>query len=124
MMSSGAEDPTGKESLWQVQIPAESESAKPKDLTHDLKDLDAGQRNTRLEVLRNMLASSEARYENAMRNRRPDMAVGQRLVVVSGQLRGRQGFVLDADFIHNRVQLDVADMSEPQWVPFNHVRSV
>ena len=123
-MGSGAEDPTGKGDAWKPEIRAGSESAKPKELTHDLKDLDAGQRNTRLEVLRNMLASSEARYANAMRNRRPDMTVGQRLAVVSGHLRGRQGFVLDADFIHNRVQLDVADLSEPQWVPFNHVRSV
>ena len=123
-MTGGTEDPTDEGSVWQADIPAGSESAKPVDLTHDLKDLNAKQRDTRRKVLKNMLASSEARRQNALRNRRPDMAVGQHLVVVGGQWSGRQGVVMDADFIHGRVQLDIDEVSEPQWVRFTHVRIV
>ena len=123
-MTGSTEDSTDTGSVWQAEIPAGSESAKPVDLTHDLKDLDAEQRDTRRKVLMDMLASSVARYQSALRNRRPDMAVGQRLVVIGGKLIGRHGVVLDADFIHNRVQLDVDDMNEPQWVLFNHVRGI
>ena len=123
-MTGSTEDPTDEGSVWQADIPAGSESAKPVDLTHDLKDLNAKQRDTRRKVLKNMLASSEARRQNALRNRRPDMAVGQRLVLVGGQWSGRHGVVMDADFIHARVQLDIDEVSEPQWVRFTHVRVI
>ena len=122
-MTGSPEDPADTGSVWQAEISAGTESAEPVNLTHDLKDLDAKQRDTRLKVLRNMLASSQARYDVVMRNRRPDMAVGERLVVVCGQMSGKHGIVLDADFIQNRVQLNIDEMSEPQWVSFNHVRS-
>ena len=123
-MTGSSEDPADTGSVWQAEISPGSESAEPVNLTHDLEDLDARQRDSRLKVLRNMLASSQARYDSVMRNRRPDMAVGERLVVVCGQMSGRHGIVLDADFIQNRVQLNVDEMSEPQWVSFNHVRSL
>lgn len=92
--------------------------------TTDDAQPDADQDDSRLQALRSMLASSEARYEVAMRHKRPTMAIGQRLIVARGELIGKQGLILDADFIHYRVQLEMDDLAEPVWLGFNDVASV
>lgn len=120
---SGTEDPTKDQRFWRSLVSEEPESQKPVDLTHDLSDLDADQKEARRQALRNMLVASQARQKGALRNKRPSMAIGQRVAIISGPLEGIQGVVLDADFIHGRVQLAVDDMPEPQWVSFKRVGS-
>ena len=94
------------------------------ELTGDLSDLSAKEREQRRQALIHMLESSQARQEGARRNRRPTMEPGQRVAVISGQLMGKQGVVTDADFIHGRVQLDVDGMADLQWVSFKRVGAV
>lgn len=95
--------------------------SRPIELTSDLSDLNAEQREERKQALMNMLEVTQNRQQGAKRNRRPTMEQGQRVAVISGQLMGKAGVVIDADFIHSRVQLDVDGMPELQWVSFKRV---
>ena len=52
------------------------------------------------------------------------MALGERVAVNSEQLAGAEGVVMDADFIHSRVQLQIDDTEEPQWVSFKRIGSI
>lgn len=99
-------------------------SDKPVELTHDLSDLDAHQREARRQALKSMLSANEARQLNAQRKRRPTLAVGQRVAIINGTLSGKQGVVLDADFIHGRVQLDINGASDPLWVSFKRIGNI
>ncbi|MFK8083688.1 MAG: hypothetical protein AB8B97_25685 [Granulosicoccus sp.] len=120
---SGSSDTSKDQRFWRALVSEEPPSKKPVDLTHDLSDLDAEAREARRQALTNMLSANQARQRSALRNRRPSMAIGQRVAIVSGQLAGRQGVVLDADFIHGRVQIQVDDMSEAHWLSFKRVGS-
>lgn len=120
---SGTEDSTKDRRFWRALVSEVPVSQKPVDLTHDLSDLDAEQREARRQALRSMLTANQARQDNVLRKKRPSMALGQRVAIISGQLAGLQGVVLDADFIHSRVQLEVEGMPEPQWVSFKRVGS-
>ena len=94
------------------------------ELTEDLSTLDAEEREERRQALMHMLETNQARQQDAKRNRRPTMELGQRVAIISGQLMGKQGVVTDADFIHGRVQLDVDGIAELQWVSFKRVGAV
>ncbi|MFK7992756.1 MAG: hypothetical protein AB8B87_01370 [Granulosicoccus sp.] len=120
---SGIEDPTKDRRFWRALISEDPTSNKPVDLTHDLNDLDTEEREARRQALRNMLSANQARQQDALRNKRPSMAIGQRVAVISGALAGSQGKVLDADFIHSRVQLQLDNMPEAQWVSFKRIGS-
>lgn len=118
--------PSKEDRFWRALAPA-TDSHKPEvqsphiELTSDLSDLDAEQREERRQTLKSMLEVNQARHQDAKRNRRPTMEPGQRVAVISGQLMGKQGVVTDADFIKGRVQLDLDEMPELQWVSFKRV---
>lgn len=118
---SGTEDPSKDQHFWRSLVSEKPETHKPVDLTHDLNDLDADQREARRQTLRNMLDANQERQKGALRNKRPSMAIGQRVSIISGELAGAQGVVLDADFIHSRVQLEIVDVPEPAWVSFKRI---
>lgn len=120
-MSGRAENSTKDRRFWRALSSVGPCSAKPVDLTHDLNDLNDDQREHRRQALKSMLTANEARQQDVLRNKRPCLAIGHRVMITKGELAGRQGLILDADFIQNRVQLDVDELSEPQWLAFNQV---
>ncbi len=97
---------------------------KPKDLTADLSSLSPRERKRRLVALRSMLAASEARQQQVLGTRLPALAAGVRVAVRSGPYQNRQGTILDADFIHSRVLLDIDQVSDPQWIAFGRLAPV
>jgi len=120
---SGSEDSTKDQRFWRALVSEEPASPTPIDLTHDLSDLAPDEREERRQVLRNMLNANQARRRDARRNKRPSMAIGERVAIVNGRLAGLQGVVLDADFIHGRVQLDIEELPESPWVSFKRIGS-
>lgn len=121
---SGKEDLSKVRRFWRALASGETESPKPVNLTRDLSHLSDNQREERKHALKTMLAANEARQQDAQRGRRPSMALGQRVLIISGSLEGLEGRVLDADFIRNKVQLDVDDMPDPQWLSFRRIGSL
>lgn len=75
----------------------------------------------RREALLSMLATAESRHAQAMRRRRPALAAGVRVRVISGPFVGDRGQVLDADYIHARVRVELTEERVPQWVDFDQV---
>lgn len=96
-------------------------TVKPVDLAGDMQDLTDHERESRRHALRSMLAASEARQQGALRSRRPTLAIGERLLVCSGPYKNVQGIVLDADFIHSRVHLQLDGVDEAQWIEFARI---
>lgn len=92
------------------------------ELTTDLVDLPADEKEARRKVLKQMLSTNEARQQAALLKRQPDMAIGDRVSIAGGEFHTKQASVLDADFIHSRALLNVDGVAEPVWVPFNSVR--
>lgn len=132
---SGSRDPSKDQQFWRAlaseePVPVTSSNpdnepcSKPVELTHDLSHLDIDQREARRKALKSMLSANEARQQSALRNRRPTLSVGQRVAIINGTLAGKQGTVLDADFIHGRVQLDINGASDPLWVSFKRIGSI
>jgi transcription antitermination factor NusG len=101
-----------------------SSVSKPIDLTHDLDDLDAEEKESRRLALMDMLEANQARRHSILRNQRPTMALGETIMIIAGELAGSKGIVLDADFISSRVQLDVDGENEPIWLPFDAVGQI
>lgn len=91
----------------------------PIDLNQDLAELNSEQREARRRTLLGMLNASTNRRNAAMRHKRPRMAIGERVAVTDGKLRGHSGIVLDADFIQDRVQLEISAIDRPVWLPFS-----
>lgn len=75
----------------------------------------------RRDALLSMLATAEIRHAQALRRRRPALAAGVSVRVVSGPYVGDRGVVLDADYIHARVRVELAGERVPQWVDFDQV---
>jgi len=101
-----------------------SPSAKPIDLTADIDDLSDEDRESRRNALRTMLAASEARQQGAIRARRPTPEAGLRVGVRNGPFKGKEGIILDADYIQSRVLLEMDDKQEAQWVEFARLHSL
>lgn len=97
------------------------EPVKPVDLAGDMEDLSDNDRESRRHALRSMLAASEARQQGSMRSRRPTLAIGERLAICSGVYKDLQGVILDADFIHSRVFLQIDGIEEAQWIEFARI---
>ena len=72
-------------------------------------------------ALRNMLRAAEARVDRVSRARRPVLAGGAVVRATRGELAGRTGVVLDADYIESRVLLDLGPDEPHRWLPFAHV---
>jgi hypothetical protein len=113
--------------FWRALKPSQEPApatGKPIDLAGDMQDMSEHERESRRQALRSMLAVSEARQQGALRSRRPTFALGERLIVCSGELKNQQGTILDADFIHSRVYLQLDGYEEPEWVEFASVAAV
>ena len=102
----------------------ESKSGKPIELTADLDDLSTEDREDRRKMLRSMLSASEARQQGAIRARRPTPEAGLRVGVRNGPFNGKEGIILDADYIQSRVLLDMEDGQDAQWVAFARLHSL
>ena len=94
------------------------------DLTPVITDLGENEQEQRRSALRSMLAASEARQHHMKRARNQTLAAGLTVSIKSGLHAGARGVILDADYIHNRVLVDLSDGSEGIWVSFNVVSSV
>ncbi len=101
-----------------------SAESEPVELTSDLSDLSSDEREARRKALKTMLSSNEQRQQAALRKRRPPMALGDRISIVSSEFHGKQAHVLDADFIHSRVLLKIDEVAEPLWLPFKNVTAI
>ena len=75
-------------------------------------------------ALRHMLRAAEARQSRVGRTRRPVLAEGRRVAIARGQLAGRTGVIVDADYIDSRVLLQVDGHEVPVWVPFSRVAAI
>ena len=102
----------------------ESKIVNPIELTADLDNLSAEDRENRRNALRSMLSASEARQQGAIRARRPTPEAGLRVGVSSGPFKGKEGTILDADYIQSRVLLDMEDGQDAQWVAFGRLQSL
>lgn len=94
------------------------QSAKPIELTDDIDDLSAEETENRRKALRSMLDASEARQQGALRARRPTPEAGLRVGITNGRFKGKEGIILDADYIQSRVLIDMEDGKDAQWVGF------
>ena len=121
---SSIDDPVKSQRLLRHNLAQKPASPEPVDLTHDLSDLDAKEREARRVALCAMLKTTQSRQAKALRQRRPDMAAGETVAIIRGDFADYRGVVLDADFIHGRVMLNVDGVPEPQWVNFQYVISV
>lgn len=99
-------------------------SAKPIDLTADISDLSDEEKKTRRDALRSMLDVNEARQQGVIRARKPIPEAGLRVGVRSGEFKGKQGVILDADYIQSRALLDMDDEQKAHWVEFARLESV
>lgn len=92
-----------------------------KNLTPSVSDLDEVEREERLRALRSMLAATEARQSKKHRVRNQTLAAGLLVQIRSGEKLGAKGIILDADYIHSRVLVDLFDDSDDTWVNFSDV---
>lgn len=88
----------------------DSNSAKRKPLPPEEK--------ARLASLKNMLDASNARYQQASRNRPPVFAAGIKVKVLNGDHAGKHGTVLDADYIESRALVSLPDEESPHWIAY------
>ena len=101
-----------------------SQSPQHVDLTADINDLSNEDRENRRQALRSMLEVSEARQQGAIRARKPIPEAGLRVGVRNGPFKGREGTILDADYIQSRVLLDMEDGRDAQWIEFSRLQSL
>lgn len=91
------------------------------ELTADVSLLSDAEREHRRRVLLAMLSASEARQQQNTRTRSTPLRAGLSVVIKKGPLRHKQGIVLDADYILNRVLVDLDELSGGCWVEFSNV---
>ncbi len=72
----------------------------------------------RRQALQSMLATSNARYQQAIKKRGPVFAAGINVKINTGSLFGKIAVVLDADYIESRALISVPNQDEPLWLPF------
>lgn len=100
------------------------ESDAPVDLTPVFSDMGESEQEHRRMALRSMLAATEARQQHGKRSRNQTLAAGLRVGVRGGEHAGAYGIILDADYIHSRVLIDLGDGSPAVWVNFNLVSAL
>ena len=91
------------------------------DLTADMSELSAEEREKRRRALRSMLATSQARQQKALRNRLPPLTPGLVVLIKGGVFARKHGTVIDADYIHSRALLAIEGESEGKWVEFARI---
>jgi hypothetical protein len=90
-------------------------------LTPSLSDLDDVERENRVRTLRSMLAATEARQKPTKGARYQTLAAGLLVQIRRGINQGSTGVILDADYIHSRVLIQLPDGSADTWVKFTEV---
>lgn len=104
------EDDSSSSNLPSSESDAMSDSEKRKPLSFEEK--------ARLNSLKTMLDASNARYQQASRNRGPVFAAGLEVKVIKGEHVGKLGVVLDADYIESRALISLPDQESPLWMDF------
>jgi hypothetical protein len=95
-----------------------------KNLTPSLSDLDDVEREDRVRVLRSMLAATEARQKPKKGVRHQTLTAGLTVQIRRGINQGSKGVILDADYIHSRVLIQLLDGSAATWVKFTEVSPI
>jgi hypothetical protein len=98
-----------------------TENSGSKNLTPSLSDLDDVERQDRVRALQSMLAATEIRQK---RVRPPPLEAGLPVQIRSGINQGAKGIILDADYIHSRVLVELLDSRNDTWVKFTEVTPV
>lgn len=103
--------------------PASKSAAQPSSESSAVSDSEnrkplSREEQARLNSLKTMLDASNARYQQASRNRRPVFAAGLEVSVTKGEHAGKVGVVLDADYIENRALISLPDQESPHWIGF------
>jgi len=75
----------------------------------------------RLQALRSMLAATEARHNKVDRVRHRTLAAGVPVRIRGDLKQKRQGVILDADYIHSRVLVELVDENTEVWFNFTDV---
>lgn len=97
----------------------------PTELTHDLSELGIVERDAeRLRALRSMLAATEARQSKMKRVRHQTLAAGLTVRIRTGSKEGASGIILDADYIHSKVQVELHEGQIKTWLNFSDVSPV
>ena len=78
-------------------------------------------REHRVRALRSMLAATEARQGGKKRARNQTLAAGLKVLIRNGAQTGQEGVILDADYIHSKVLVDLFDGTGDVWVKFSEV---
>lgn len=105
-----------------MNIPADKSD--PVNLTPSLSDLDDVEREERLHALRSMLAATEARQSKMRGVRNKTLAAGLIVKIRSGSYMGATGIILDADYIHSKVEVQLHAESTKTWLNFSEVSPV
>ncbi|MFT6304537.1 MAG: hypothetical protein ACJAY2_003741 [Pseudomonadales bacterium] len=98
-----------------------TEKSGSKNLTPSLSELNDVEREERVRALRSMLAATEARQNKMKRVRHQTLAAGLRVQIRNGINKGAKCVILDADYIHSRVLLELPDGINDTWVKFTDV---
>jgi len=93
------------------------------DLGEDAMGRNQAERNARRDTLKSMLEASEARVLRARRNTKPVLSIGYRVLVAIGVNAGRTGKILDADYIHSRVLVEISQNQPSLWLAFDLVEA-
>lgn len=95
-----------------------------KNLAPSLSESDGVEREDRVRALRSMLAATEARQSQMKRVRHQTLAAGLLVQIRSGVNQGAKGIILDADYIHSRVLIELLDGKNDTWADFTDVSPV
>jgi transcription antitermination factor NusG len=101
-----------------------SDKSGSNNLTPHLSDLDDVQRESRVRVLRSMLAATEAKQGEMKRVRQQTLAAGLSVKILTGAKLGAKGVILDADYIRSRVLVELFDVGDTIWISFPDVSPI
>ena len=101
-----------------------SEKPSPNNVSPDSSDLDGSAREDRLRALRSMLAATEARQKQVKRVRHQALTAGLSISILTGEKQGLHGVILDADYIHSRVLVQLRDDIGDIWLNFTDVSPI
>jgi len=96
----------------------QSDAENPTPPVSDHGDSEPGDR---LLTLRSMLAATEARQSKMKRVRHRTLAAGVPVRILSGSHKDVSGVILDADYIHSKVLVELLDEDTEVWINFPDV---
>lgn len=101
-----------------------TENSGPDDTAPSASDKHDAERAERVRALRSMLEATEVRQNKMKRVRRQVLAAGLSVRVRKGINSGVTGTILDADYITNRVLIELTDGAPQIWVNFTDVEPI